>query len=82
MKILEHVKYELMMRKKNAEMSAKMKELFAQIRSKEREAEEQKKAVLFVLFKIHHILRTYVIEGILSLHGKKCFANLLFIKYI
>lgn len=49
----------------------KMKALFAEIKSKEKLEAEQRDAVLFTLFKTHHVLRTNVAEGILSLHNRK-----------
>lgn len=70
LQILERVRYERGLRVKNQVMAEKFKELFEEMRAKKMEEEDAKKAVLFTLFKSHHLLRTCTIEGVASLHGK------------
>lgn len=58
---------------RNAEIQRMLQELFAKLKEeacKNSEAEEEcKKSVIFLLYKLHHLLRTHQSEGIYSLHG-------------
>lgn len=63
-------------RRQIEEANAKMREYFEQMKAQEMEKVEEKpkeeaamKMVLFILFKIHHLLRTKCLEGIYSVHG-------------
>lgn len=75
LQVVDKIRNDKKLQSINEVMATKLKELFDAVKSKERDEDEAKKAVLFTLFKTHHLLRTYVEEGIASLHGKKFVSN-------
>lgn len=58
---------------RNAQVQGELKQMFQSLRvevQKNEEEEECKKEVIFILYKLHHLLRTHQQEGIFSLHGQ------------
>lgn len=58
---------------RNAQVQGELKQMFQSLRAevqKNEEEEECKKQVIFILYKLHHLLRTHQKEGIFSLHEK------------